>query len=245
MTPLIRLAMVGILVLTSCDRAETNSGTSSLPASGRAAVNGVVRFLGTPPPMKVIENRPCHPAAPPLKEETVVVNPDGTLANVFVFIETAGAIDGRDIPAVTLDQVHCRYEPHVIGVVVGQKLVIRSSDPTVHNVHYVPRHNTPANLFMTNAGDSTPVRFTAPEFIRAGCDIHPWMTAWIGVFPNTLFSITDDKGSFTIRDAPPGLHTVVAWHELYGRLEAKVELVDGATATVDFEYKPPSSERRP
>ena len=34
-----------------------------------------------------------------------------------------------------LDQNDCRYVPHVLALQVGQTLIIRNSDPQIHNVH--------------------------------------------------------------------------------------------------------------
>ena len=57
-------------------------------------------------------------------DESVVVNPNGTLANVFVYIKTG--LEGKKFPIpatpVTIDQKGCWFNPRVIGIQMGQTL---------------------------------------------------------------------------------------------------------------------------
>lgn len=213
---------------------------------GSGTVTGVVKFVGTPPVRKEIPNTQCHTGggdAEPLKDEMVVVNPDNsTLANVFVYLEGAGAppSDGSAREPAVLDQVNCRYVPHVVGVQVGQTLRVRSSDATMHNVHYDPSDNPPANFGMTAPGSERPVKFASPEFIRVRCDVHPWMTAYVGVFDNPFYAATDEKdGRFEITKVPPGEYKLIAWHEQYGKVEQPVTVRDAQPADVTITYQAP------
>ena len=45
----------------------------------------------------------------------------------------------------TIDQKDCRYHPHVFGMRVGQPLEIINSDPTLHNIHALPKGNPEFN----------------------------------------------------------------------------------------------------
>ena len=79
-------------------------------------------------------------ASSPQKSEEVVVNDNGTLKNVFVWVK-AGLPDktlAGAHHAVALDQNGCMYKPHVIGVMAGQNIEIKNSDPTNHNIHPLP-----------------------------------------------------------------------------------------------------------
>jgi hypothetical protein len=207
---------------------------------GEGSVRGTVLFVGTPPVMKVIQNEPCHSGAGSIIEETVVVGENGGLANVLVYIEGAPAVDGSTAEPGLLDQIDCRYVPHVLGVQVNQPLRIRSSDPTLHNVHYNPKVNPPVNFGMNRAGQEKTVSFKAPEFIPVRCDVHPWMNAHIGVFDNPFFAVTAGDGNFEIKNLPDGQYTLATWHERYGRLEREIEIIDGEAVEAGFEYKAPS-----
>ena len=189
--------------------------------------------------MGVIKNEPCHPGAAPIEEETVIVNGNGTLRNVLVSVEGAGAGDGSSREPALLDQVDCRYVPHVLGVQVGQKLRLRSSDPTMHNVHYVPDVNPQGNYGFTKAGEERTTAFAAPEVVRIKCDVHPWMTAYVGVFASPFFAVTRDDGTFEIKGLAAGEYKLVTWHERYGKLEQLVTVNEAAPAEAMFEYKAP------
>jgi plastocyanin len=206
----------------------------------------MVKFIGTPPPRATIVNQPCHAGATtPLLDETVVVNENKTLANVFVYLEGVGSSDGSGNDPATLDQKDCRYVPHVVAVQAGQKLNVKSSDPTMHNVHYNPQGNKPGNFGFTAAGEQRTVTFDAPgEFIRVKCDVHPWMTGYVGVFDSPFFATTGEgrgaaAGNFEIKRVPAGAYKLVAWHEQFGRLERAVTVKDNAAVEVEFEYKAP------
>jgi len=197
---------------------------------GSSVVRGQVKFVGTPPAMEEIANQPCHAGAPKLKEETVVLGPTAGLANVFVRIDGLPPVDGSTLPPAKLDQVHCRYVPHAVGVCVSQPLLVRSSDDTMHNVHWDPTTNAPANFGLTRAGSDKTVSFRASEFIKVRCDVHPWMSATIGVFENPFFAVTDADGRYEIDNLPPGKYKLIAWHERYGELVREVEVKDAAAA---------------
>ena len=238
--------VVGSVSLVGCDNdASSAKGSDAAPQrvqlkTGTGIVRGVVKFDGVPPKMATIANRPCHAAAKEIEEETVIVGDGGAMMNVFVFVEGAGTGDGGKREPAVLDQVHCRYVPHVVGVQVGQTLNVRSSDDTLHNVHYKPDRNAAGNFGMTRAGAERQVTFAAPEFIRVKCDVHPWMTAYVGVFDTPFFAATGVDGTFEIKGLPAGEYTLVAWHELYGRQQQPLTVAD-ETKPVEatFRYKAP------
>jgi plastocyanin len=236
---------IGLLLVTcliGCDDAPSANGSPAAPPrvlkTGSGVVRGTVKFDGVPPKMAAIANQPCHDGAPQLEEETVIVGEAGAMMNVFVFVEGASVGDGSKREPAVLDQVHCRYVPHVVGVQVGQTLTVRSSDDTLHNVHYKPDRNAAGNFGMTRPGAERKVTYAAPEFIRVKCDVHPWMTAYIGVFDTPFFAATGVDGTFEIKELPAGEFTLVAWHELYGRQEQPLTIVD-ETKPVEatFRYK--------
>ena len=243
----------GLLLLTAaCGFAITGcGGESSTPQAvntdpatkpGDGVARGVVTFAGTAPEMAEIANVPCHDGAPPLKEETVVVDPATKgLANVVVYLKGVRASEpvptGPSSKPPVLDQVHCRYTPHVVAVEAGKPLVVRSSDDALHNVHYTPAANPAANFGMTAAGQERTVTFARPELaVRVKCDVHPWMTGYVAVIGNPWFAVTDAQGKFELKHLPAGTYTLAAWHERYG--EITQELTVGTSGDVAFEYKP-------
>jgi hypothetical protein len=231
------------VALNGCGQAASDSAATADPAltkiqAGQAILRGKVTFAGTAPVMKDVPNEPCHEGAKPFKEESVVVNANGTLRNVFVYLKNVSADPLPNTPPPVLDQVGCRYVPHVVAVQAGQPLTIRSSDPAIHNVHYSPQKNKANNLNMTSPGSEQQVKFDQPEFVRFKCDIHPWMNAYAGVFPHPFFAVTGDDGSFELKHLPAGSYTLVAWHERFGELEQTITVGDAPRADVTFTYAP-------
>lgn len=235
--------------VVACDQQETAAGGASAagaparaePVFGSGVLRGAVKFVGEAPVMAEIANEPCHADAEPLKEETVIVNPNGTLANVFVYLEGVAPSDGSARQPALLDQVNCRYTPHAVAVQVGQTLIIRSSDPTLHNVHYNAAKNPPANFGLTVKGAEKQVKFEASEFVRVKCDVHPWMTAYVGIFNSPFFAVSSDSdGGFEISGVPAGAYKLIAWHERYGTLEQPVEVKDDQVVDVTLTYSGPS-----
>ncbi|MEZ5363583.1 MAG: carboxypeptidase regulatory-like domain-containing protein [Bryobacterales bacterium] len=176
----------------------------------------------------------------PLFSEQVVVNDDGSLQNVFVYVKSG--LEGKSFAPskdiVTIDQVGCVYKPHVVGVQVGQTLRVTNDDPTLHNVHPLPRTNPEFNKSQGAGAGPIDTTFSKPELmIPVKCNIHPWMRAYINVAANPFFSVTGADGTFTIKGLPAGEYTIEAVHEKYGNSEAKVIVGEGESATVDLKFK--------
>jgi plastocyanin len=170
----------------------------------------------------------------------VVVNANGTLANVFVYVKAglpAGATYPAPTTAVVLDQNGCRYHPHVLGVMVGQNLEILNSDPVLHNIKAKAVKNRPFNVSQPSAGMKTMRTFAAPEVMVAlECNVHGWMNAFLGVLPHPFFAVTGTDGSFEIKGLPPGTYTIEAWHEKYGTQSATVTVAGATPKTQDFTF---------
>jgi len=172
-------------------------------------------------------------------DETVVVNANGTLANVFVYVKS-GLPASYTAPApagpVTLDQDGCRYHPHVLGIQVGQTLAIKNSDGILHNIKAKAKANRPFNISQPAVMTSTKT-FDKPEVMVAlECNVHGWMHAWLGVLPHPFFGVSGSDGSFAIKGLPPGTYTIEAWHEKYGTQTASVTVAGSETKTADFSF---------
>jgi plastocyanin len=197
------------------------------PVFGDGSLRGVVRREGPRPPVKMLDNTSCHASAKAIPDETLLVGPDLGLANAVVWLKSAPGSDGSGQPTVKLDQIDCRYTPHVVALQVGQRLRVTTSDPIFHNTHYLSRLNGTDNFGLSSAGDFKDIRFKHPEFFRVRCDVHKWMSAWIAVMPSPFFATTDESGTFTIDRVPPGHYTIGVWHELLGELEIEASVGSG------------------
>lgn len=169
--------------------------------------------------------------------EEVLVNSNGTLRNVFVYVKQG--LEGQKFEAskepVVFDQKGCRYEPRVFGVMVNQPLQILNSDGTLHNVHSLAKNSKEFNLGMPIQGMKLTQKFTSPEvMVKIKCEVHPWMAAYAGVLDHPFFAVTGDDGTFTIQNLPPGEYVLEAWHEKYGAQTATVKVPEGGDVSFTF-----------
>jgi len=72
--------------------------------------------------------------------------------------------------------------------------------------------------------------------LRLKCDVHRWMTAYIGVVSHPYFAVSGRDGTFEIGNVPVGTYTLRTWHERYGERSQPVRVQAGATTTVDVAY---------
>jgi plastocyanin len=207
-------------------------------------VTGKISFKGKKPPRRKIdisEDPMCakmHPTG--LYDESVVANPNGTLANVFVYIKQG--LEGKTFqpPAepVTIDQKGCWFTPRVLGIQTGQLLNVTNSDPVTHNIHPLAQVNRAWNQSQDPGAEPLKRRFKEREvMIRVKCNIHSWMRAWIGAVEHPYFAVTGADGSFEIRNVPPGDYTLEVWQEQYGTQEQKVTVKPSGKEDVAFTFK--------
>lgn len=215
-------------------------------------ITGKITLKGTPPPAPQFPNDPncgkLWPAERP-RAPFFVVGENGGLADVFVYLQPASLGDKTFTPPSTpavLDQIKCEYIPYVLGAQTGQKVVIKNSDPVLHNVHATPTKNKGFNLAqMANGKDIERVFDQTEVFIRFKCDVHPWMFAYLGVLPHPFHAVSGKDGTFKIADVPPGKYKLVVFHRRTHGTEDKaivhdIEVTD-AGAKADFVIEVPSA----
>ncbi len=239
------VALAGIVCACAASLAAgiTQNGMKVDPAT-TGTVSGRVIFDGVPrarAKLRVDANPYClNTVGPTVLSEAVVTGDRGALRNVFVYVK-----DGLDKnysfdlpPAVAmLDQHGCQFAPHVMGVQVGQPLVIVNSDATLHNVHGHTAANQPFNIGQPMAGMRSEFTFTKEEvMIPLKSDIHSWMSAYVGVLPHPFFAVSGDDGSFTIGGVPSGSYVIEAWHETLGTTSEQVVVNAGQTSSVSFTF---------
>jgi plastocyanin len=227
---------------------------SGRAVAGDAAVSGKVSLdlpAGKKPGRKKLQmaaDPVCagkHTDAPALSE-VVVVNDDGTLRNVFVYVKAG--LEGKkfDVPAepAVLDQNGCMYKPHVLGVRAGQPIKILNSDGTLHNIHPKPKVNAEFNMAMPKFLKVKTKTFEKAEvMIPIKCDVHPWMQSYVGVLDHPFFFVTGEGGAFELTGLTAGTYTLEAWHERLGSQTREVTVKDGETATVDFTFQIPKKKK--
>lgn len=215
-------------------------------------IGGKVTFKGKPRPakkIKMVADPACEAVhTTPAKDEKMIVG-TGTgeihpLANVFVYVKSGAPQKDYPVPSepVVLDQEGCKYVPHVFGMMAGQKLEIRNSDKTTHNVHSLPKKSKKFNNGQTAGAPALIKTFDNEEvMVKIKCDMHPWMTCYAGVMSHPFYAVTGKDGMFNIDGLEDGEYEVEAWHELVKIKTAKVAIADGS-GSVNFEFTKPQKK---
>ena len=200
-------------------------------------------FAGTPPAPEILRmgtDQACvQSAGPNPQSDAVLVAEDGGLQNTFVYVkdglDASYSFDTPVTPAI-LDQKGCRYTPRVVGARVGQTLRVRNSDKLLHNVHSQSAKGNTFNVGQPTAGLTNDFRLTNEEMLHIGCDVHRWMTSYVGVVNHPYFAVSGADGSFTVAEVPAGTYTIEAWHEKFGTVTQPVRVQPGAAAVITLTF---------
>ncbi|HEY6552608.1 MAG TPA: carboxypeptidase regulatory-like domain-containing protein [Vicinamibacteria bacterium] len=218
--------------------------TAAAPAepAGTASIAGKVSFEGTVTPgekVKLNADPKCAEMHKGGMERQPIKVVDGGLAEVLVYVKSpvSGTYPAPAEP-VSLDQKGCDYSPHMVTVQAGQGIKIRNSDDTLHNIHPRPTINEEFNFGQAKQGMEKVQTFDKPEvMIPVGCDVHPWMRAYVSVFSHPFYTVTKDDGTFEIKGLPAGEYEVEAIHgKLKGQTQ-KVTVKSGEAVALNFAYK--------
>jgi plastocyanin len=218
-------------------------------AVAASTVNGTVTFDGKAPALKPlsVEAEPvCHKkhGGKPAPNEALVLGPGNTMANILVFV-SKGLPAGKTFPvpktSVTLDQDGCVYKPHVMGIMVGQTYRILNSDGILHNIHTLPKVNPAFNRGQPATVKEMTTTFPKPENVfQVKCDVHPWMSAYIGVFTHPFFAVTGPDGKFSLPNLDAGTYEITAWHERLGTQSASITVAANETKAQNFKFAVPA-----
>lgn len=249
---MLALGLLALWLLVGCGKKEAPSEeqaaaptSEAQPAAAPidpntvASVGGTVKFDGTAPKPARIDMSQDPACKGDNKAETIVAS-NGNLANVFVYVKDGLGNRTFEVPAesVVLDQKGCRYHPHVLGVMVGQKLEIKNDDPTTHNIHPTPKDNREWNESQPPQAAPIEKTFAREELmLPVKCNQHPWMKMYLNVVKTPFYAVTADDGKYEIKGLPPGDYTLAFVHEKLGEQDQKVTLAAKDSKTVDASFK--------
>ncbi len=246
-------AILSTFAITSCAGKESGSAdqkkpahlASEIDAATTGTISGRVSLDGKPPdfhPIDMSAEPSCQAA-----HDTMVIPPQvvtdlsGNLANAVVYVKSGPTSEygfraaGQ---AAELTQQGCMYEPHVLALMTGQRLLVKNEDQATHNVFVMAKANQPTNRSETPGSPAIEETFIAPELaIPVKCNVHPWMKGYVFVFDHPFFAVTQKGGTFELKGLPPGNYTIGVWQEYYGTTEQTVTLAPKQDAKMNFTFK--------
>ena len=205
-----------------------------------ATINGTVSYAGTnkkSKSLKMDSDPVCGTIheIPPLKED-FVLDANNNFKNVLVWLKGVEFLGELSSEAAIIDQQGCMYSPHVNAFTTSQKILIKNSDKTLHNVNSKSTINESFNSAQPSGVPDIEKTFSeaeSPFYIK--CDVHPWMKAWIMVSDHPYFAVTDKNGNYEINNIPSGTYELMFWQEKLSNLPKKkyIELNHSLTITIE------------
>ena len=219
-------------------------------------IEGTVSYGGTnstPSTLKMDSDPICGTShsVPPTKEN-FIMDENNNLKNVIVWLKDIAYEEELTLDTITIDQIGCMYTPHVNAVMTGQKVLIKNSDQTLHNVNSQSKINDSFNSAQPAGVPDIEKSFSSAEdpfYIK--CDVHPWMKAWVMVSNHPYFAVTDDSGKYKIDNVPSGTYEIVFWQERLSNLPKKyvpivstmsVSVEDDTVSSLDFSFPKPTKK---
>ena len=204
------------------------------------SIVGYVKFVASPPrlePVKVSKDQDyCGEALP---NETYIIDGNDGLKNAVVFVEAAPVGKPADPERLNIVENNgCLYAPRILAMQKGERLRVKNNDPKLHIPHSYLNERTVFMLslpFRNTVLDATR-KIRDPGILKLVCDTHSWMIGFVHVFDHPYFSVTDEKGEFSIPNLPAGSYTLKAWHEDAGVRSQEITVLENGEVHVGFEF---------
>ena len=225
---------------------------AGLQIASAGDITGTITLSGTPPEElindKISADENCGKLhTTPVKTQFYVVGANKGLKDVVVYLSGAslkGKSTGASAAPLLIDQKACEYIPYIAVAQTGQKIIVKNSDPILHNVHSTPTAagNEEKNAPQPAGYQDLTFSFNTPEdFLRFKCDVHSWMFSYVTVVDNPYVAVTGADGTFKLANVPAGKYTIKVGHRKANGgkpVEKEIEVKDG-NVTADFSLEVP------
>jgi hypothetical protein len=235
------LGLIGLLCIGSIQ---------SSSFQGEGTLVGEVKLDGSPPaprPPAVVKPADAPVCGAHIPDESVLVDKEGALQNVIVYLDDIGAkADGSrtpgtvgPAPTVRLANRDCRFQPHVQTARQGATLIVANDDNILHNTHaYLEQNITFFNLGLPFKGVEVPRPLKRTGMVTFKCDAgHTWMNGYLLVLDHGFHAVTDASGKFRMTSVPAGDRRLKAWHERLGTQSLSVQISPGQETQIHIRFK--------
>jgi plastocyanin len=178
-------------------------------------IMGHVKFVGAQPklaPVTVNKNEDvCGKEKP---SEALILGKEGGVRFAVGYIENMEK--GKAIvrkKQTDLNQEKCVFAPHVLSMTKGTELATTNSDTVLHNANMEVDGRQMFNFGQPKQNQVIVKMVRKTGQVDITCDSHTHMRSYAMVFDHPYHAVTDDSGTFTIDNVPPGKYTVKVWHE--------------------------------
>ena len=206
-----------------------------------------------------------HPEAKDgVRFDRKIIKSNDLLQYAVVFIETidkgkawgkkAGGIGGEDAGFTNFHFKNCDIFPKVTvvrktgkGETVGNLTVTTHDGGVLHNpIGYLVAGASRKVLFNKPLSAEAPIADATKSLKRLKkkdkhfflqCGQHNYMEAEARIVWNPYYSVTDERGTFTLDQIPAGKYKVTAWHPYAGQHTQEITVSEGAGTNVNFEVK--------
>jgi plastocyanin len=234
-TTTMKLGGLGVAILLVGGWLEISSAYDEIAVKEGATIRGVVKVEGKLPKLAPLQITKYKEICKDVTNESLIVGPGQGLRYAVVTLE--GITKGKAVEKESsheLDNVKCRFIPHVQAASVGQFILFKNSDPILHTAHGMFTSEQPQFNVGLFPGRVSRKPLVAAGLVKIRCEVHPWMSAYIVVTDHPYHAVTDTYGEYLINDIPAGSYRLKVWHESLGIVEKPVEVKAGATTTLDL-----------
>jgi len=216
-----------------------------------AALRGTVTFQGTVPAPKEFELRryPDRVFCGAISDggghrflKEVNVGQGGGLKDVVVVVEGVQSGKPFTFTSAQVEANVCQFLPFVTVVSDKRQLTVTNRDPVSHDIQGYAYDQAGVDIVLhrpsLKATGTTDIVHLVKgrKVFTMQCGMHPYMQNWGYAIDNPYYAVTDQDGSFSIGDLPPGNYTVKAWHPILGVQERELTVEPSVTATFDVRF---------
>lgn len=214
---------------------SASAAYEEIAVNNGATIRGSVKFEGQAPKLPPLQITKFKEVCKDVPNETLLIGPGQGLRYAVMTLE--GITKGKAVEREAvheLDNLGCRFVPHVLASSVGQFVLFKNSDPILHTAHALFASGQPQFNIGLYPGKTSRKPLVTPGVVKIVCEVHPWMSAYIVVSDHPYYAVTDVYGDYLINDIPPGSYRLKVWHETLGVQEKPVEVKAGGSHIVDF-----------